>query len=60
MLRHIFCGRNYDGNFTYRIRISTCAMFLGRRFKEYQMLSPGCARIICQQDWIKRSIRSGQ
>jgi hypothetical protein len=36
-------------------------MFLGRRFtKEYQMLSPGCARIICQQDWIKRSIRSGQ
>jgi len=36
-------------------------MFLGRRFtKEYQMLSPGYARIICQQDWIKRSIRSGQ
>jgi hypothetical protein len=36
-------------------------MFLGRRFsKEYQMLSPGCARMICQQDWIKKSISSGQ
>jgi hypothetical protein len=28
------------------LKISTCAMFLGRRLtKEYQMLYPGCARI---------------
>jgi hypothetical protein len=49
-----YCG----GSFTYRIKISTCAMFLGRRFtKEYQMLYPGCA---CRQDRIRRSISSEQ